>query len=161
MACDWHFSSVKVFSDVQLLCLYLVHICLLISHGNCFCAPLKWTLRKFDSWWCKHLQTHVATVIVFPHWFAVVLHLLLKFQVKCSSFFYQKQLWHWLCDSVKCVKYTWGVTPFWIEPVLVTIFGLYLISWVIWILPDLFISFRFCLLQVPGKSDQCLLLLVD
>ena len=113
----------------------------------------------------------------------------------------------WQC---KTCKITWGVSPIWIEPVLKTMFGLYLISWVtfgfyliswvlldftwslgyfwilsdllgtfgfyliswvlldftwslryFWILPDLFTSFWFCLSQVPGKSDQCLLLLVD
>ena len=59
----------------------------------------------------------------------------------------------------------------WIIPDLFGTFWLYLISWVLldftwslgyfWILPHLFTSFRFCLSQVPGKSDQCLLLLVD
>ena len=75
VTCDWHFPSVKVFSDVQLLYLNLVHICLLIIHGNCFCAPLKWTFRTYNSQWWKHLQTHVAAVTVSPRWFAVVLRL--------------------------------------------------------------------------------------
>ena len=87
VTCDWHFSSVKVFSDT----LYLVHICLLISHGNCFCTLLKWTFKICDSQWCKYLQTHVAAVTVLPHLFAIVLHLFLKIQVKCSSYFNQKK----------------------------------------------------------------------
>ena len=40
------------FNESLLWCaitLYLVHICLLISHGNCFCAPLKWTFRTCES----------------------------------------------------------------------------------------------------------------
>ena len=132
MTCDWQFSSVKVFSDVQLLYLYLVHIYLLISHGNCFSAPLKWTFRTYDSQWCKHnLQTHVAAVTVFPLWFTVVLCLFFYISSEVLIIFYQKHLWHWLCDSVKCVKYTWGVSPVWIQPILITMFGLYLISWVL------------------------------
>ena len=110
--------------------MYLVHICLLISHGNCFCAPLKWTFRTHDSQWCKHLQTRCRSHSVH----SLILCCFASFPYVSSEvliIFYQKQLWHWLCDSVKCVKYTWDISPILIEPVLVTMFGLYLISWVL------------------------------
>ena len=119
VTCDWHSSSVKVFSDVQILYLYLVHICLFISHGNCFCAPLKWTFRTYDSQWCKHLQTRCRSHSVH----SLILCCFASFPYVSSEvliIFYQKQLLHWLCDSV---KYTWGVSPIWIEPVLITMFG--------------------------------------
>ena len=151
MTCDLHSSSVKVFSDVQLLYFYLVHICLLISHGNCFCAPLKWTLRKFDSWWCKHLQTHVATITVFPnlsHWIAVVLRLFLKFPVNCSSYFLKTTLTLTVCQCKMCkihmgcfTNLDWTSSPndVWIIPDLLSTFGFYLIS----SFPSDFVSHKF------------------
>ena len=70
-------------------------------------------------------------------------------------FFFKKQLWHWECDSA---KYTRGVSPILFEQVLITMYGLFLISFTFGAVFDLFTSFELCLSQLPGKSDQISLL---